>query len=58
MVVFAEREVHRDGLVAGAHFQFHAMVLQQQLELLQVVRVVQVGRVSVVSNRPGPATKP
>ena len=43
MVVFAEREVHGDGLVAGAHFQLYAMVLQQQLELLQVVLVVQVG---------------
>ncbi len=43
MVVFAEREVHRDGLAAGAHFQFHVTVVQQQLESLQVVRVVQVG---------------
>ena len=43
MVVFAEREVHRDGLVAGAHFQFHAMVCSSSWKLLQVVRVVQVG---------------
>jgi hypothetical protein len=39
----ANEKVHGDGLRAGAHFQLHAVVLQQQAELLQVVLGVQVG---------------
>ena len=42
MVVFGKREVHRYGLRAGAHLQLHAVVLQQQVELVQVVVRIQV----------------
>ena len=42
VVVLGKREVHGDRLRTGAHFQFGAVVLQQQGELLQVVAGVQV----------------
>jgi len=43
MVVLGKREVDGDGVRAGAHFQFHAVVLAQQAELLQVVVGKQIG---------------
>ena len=49
VVVLGEREVHRNRLRAGAHFERHAVVLQQQAELLEVVAPNRSGRVSVVS---------
>ena len=42
VIVLGEREMHRDRLRAGAHFQFDAVVLPQQAELLQVVVAIQV----------------
>ena len=42
MVVLGKREVHGNRLRTGAYLQLDAMVLQQQVELVQVVVVVQV----------------
>ena len=43
MIVFGEGKVDGDGLGAGAHLQFTAVVGEQQLKLLQQVVAVQVG---------------
>ncbi len=43
MAVLGKGKMHGNGLVAGAHLQRHAMVVEQQAELLQVVAGVQVG---------------
>jgi hypothetical protein len=43
MVVLGQREVHRNGLCAGADLQRDVVVLQQQPELLEVVVAEQVG---------------
>ena len=59
MNALGEREMNRDRLVGHADFDPHMMVLRQQPQLLAIVVAEQVGRVSrVVSNMPGPATKP
>jgi len=43
VVVLGKREVHGNGLRAGAYFQLDRMVLHQQAELLQVVVAIEVG---------------
>jgi hypothetical protein len=43
VVVLGKRKMHGNGLGAGAHLQLHAVVLQQQSELLFVVLGVEVG---------------
>ena len=43
MVLLGKREMHRDRLRTGAHFQLDPVVLHQQGELLQVIVGIQVG---------------
>ena len=43
VVVVGEREMHRNRMGAGAHFERDVVVLQQQAELLEVVAREQVG---------------
>ena len=43
VVVLGEREVHGNGLGAGAHLERNVVVVQEQPKLLQVVRREQVG---------------
>jgi hypothetical protein len=55
VVMLGKREMHRDPLVGHAHLERHAVVLQQQLKLLQVVVPEQIGprQRGLVGARPG-----
>ena len=55
VVVLGDREMDRDGLHAGADLERHAVVLQQQTELLEVVAREQVrpGQRGFVGSRAG-----